>query len=84
MIYIIKGLQFIPMRHLNQNRKRLLNDADSGPPEEKEVMDAIYNTFDKPIPPTAPEQHNLKRKMTDFIVINLKRKRYWDSCRVNT
>ena len=36
MIYIIKGPQFTHQRHLNQVRKRLSDDADRGPPEEKE------------------------------------------------
>ena len=78
MINIIKGPQFTHQRHLNQNRKRLSDDADSGPPEEKEVMDVIYDTFDMPKPQAVPEQRCLKRKrkMTDFIVVNPKRKRY--------
>ena len=49
MIYVIKGPQFAHERRLNQFRKRLSADADSGPPEEKEVMDVIYDTFDMPI-----------------------------------
>ena len=78
MIYIIKGPQFTPKRHLNKIRKCLSDDADSGPPEEKDIMDVIYDTFDMPIPQEVPEQCRLKRKrkMTDFIVINPKRKRY--------
>ena len=82
MIYIIKGPQFTHKRHSNQIRKRLLDDTDSSPPEEKEVVDVIYDTFDMPILQAAPEQHRLKgeRKMTDFIVVNPKRKKYWDSC----
>ena len=78
MIYIIIGPQFIHNRHLNQIRKRLSDDADCSPPEEKEVMDVIDDTFDMPIPQADPEQRRLKRKMkiADFIVINPKRKRY--------
>ena len=87
MNYIIKGPQFIHhKRHLNQIGKHLSDDADSGPPEEKEVMAIIYDTFDMPILQAAPEQPRLKRKrkMTDFIIVNPKRKSYWDSCGVNT
>ena len=54
IIYIIKGPQFTQQRHLNQITKRLSDDSDSGPPEEKEVMDVIYDTFDIPIPQTTP------------------------------
>ena len=49
-IYIIKGPQFTHKRLLNRIRKRLSDDVDSDPPEEKEVMDVIYDTFDMPIP----------------------------------
>ena len=54
IIYMIKGPQFTHKRHLNQIRKRLSDDADSGPPKEKEVIDVIYDTFDTPIPQAAP------------------------------
>ena len=50
MIYIIKGPQFTHKRHLNQIKKRLSDDADSDPPEEKEVMYVIYDPFDMPTP----------------------------------
>ena len=83
MIYIIKGLQFTHKRHLNQIRKRLLDDADNGPTEEKEVMDVIYDTFDMLIPQAAPEQRRLKRKRK-IMDVNPKRKRYLDSYSVNT
>ena len=77
IIYIIKGPQFTHKRHLNQIRKRLLDDADSGPPEEKEVMDVICDTFHMPIPQAALKQRCLKRKrkMTDFVVVNPKREK---------
>ena len=82
MIYLIKGPQFTHRRHLNQIRKRLSDNANSGPPE---VIDVIYYTFDMSIPQAEPEQRRLKRKrkMTEFIVVNPKRKSYWDSCGVN-
>ena len=54
IIYRIKSPQFTHKRHLNQIRNRLSDDADSGPPEEKEVIDVIYDTFDTPIPQAAP------------------------------
>ena len=62
MIYTIKVLQFTHKRILNQIRKRLSGDADSGPPEEKEVMDVIYDTFDMSILQVAPDQRRLRGK----------------------
>ena len=53
IIYIIKGPQFTHKRHLNQLRKHLTDEADSGPPEET-IMDVIYDTFDIPTPIAAP------------------------------
>ena len=77
-VYILKGPQFTHKQHLKQNRKHQSDDADSSPPEEKEILDVIYDTFDRQIPQTAPEQRRFKRKMkmTDFIVVNPKKKRY--------
>ena len=75
MIYIIKGPKLTHKRHLNQLRKRLTDEADSGPPEET-VVDVIYNTFDIPTPLAAPEMCRFKRrKATDLIVVP-KRIRY--------
>ena len=61
IIYIIKCSLFTCKTHLNQIRKPLSDDANSGPPEEKEVMDIIYDTFDMPIPQEAPEPRCLKK-----------------------
>ena len=76
MIYIIKGPQFTHKTHLNQIRKRLSDD--SNPRKEKDVLDVINDTFDMSITQSTSEQHRLKRKrkMTDFTVVNPKRKRY--------
>ena len=65
--------------HLNKLRKRLTDEADSGPPEET-VMDVICNTSNIPTPLAAPEMRRSKRKskVTDLIVVNPKRIRYWD------
>lgn len=54
MVYIIQGPRFSHKRHLNQIRKRLLDDCNSTPQEEV-VMDTIYDTFDIQIPQAAPE-----------------------------
>ena len=49
IICIFKGPQLTHKRHLNQIRKRLSDHAHSDPPEEKAVMDVIYDTFEMPI-----------------------------------
>ena len=41
---------------MNQIRKRLSDDGDSGRAEEKEYTDVIDDTFDMSIPQAAPEQ----------------------------
>ena len=62
-------------RHLNQISKRLSDDADSGPPEEKKswMSFTILLTcqYHKQL-----KQRRLKRerKMTDFIIVNPREK----------
>ena len=79
IIYIIKGPQFTDKKYLNQHRKCLTDEADSGPPEET-VMDVIYDTFNILTSLVAPEMRHSKRKRkaTDLIVVNPKHIRYWD------
>ena len=74
---MVKGPQFTHKRHLNQLRRHLTDEVDSGPSEETE-MDIIYDTFDIPIPLAVPEirRSKRKRKATDLIVVNPKRRRY--------
>ena len=78
MIYIIYP-RFTHKRQLNQLRKCLTDEADSGPPEET-VVDVIYGTFDIMALLAALEMHpsKRKRKAIDLIVVNSKRIRYWD------
>ena len=59
MIYTIKVYS---QETFEPNQKMVLEDADSGPPEEKDVLDVINDTFDIPIPQAVSEQHRLKRK----------------------
>ena len=77
MIYIKNDPQFTHKRHLNQLRKCLTDEADSGPPEET-IMDVIYDIFDIPTPLVAPEMchSKRKRKATDLIVVNPKHIQY--------
>ena len=76
MVYIIDGPKFSHKRHLNQLRKRWSDDINTGPPEQEETMDVIFDTFDLPSPQSAPErrQSNRKRKRTELININPKKK----------
>ena len=63
MICIIHGPQFTHhKRHLNQIRKSLLDDTDSGPSEEKEVRNVIYDTFDMPILQAGPRTTPFKEE----------------------
>ena len=76
-MYIVKGPQFMHKRHLNQLRRCISNEADSGPLEET-VMDVIYDTFNIPTPLVAPEicHSKRKRKAMDLIIVNPKCRRY--------
>ena len=75
MMYTVKGPQFTHKRHLEQLRRRISNEADSGPSEET-MMDVIYNTYNIPIPLVAPEIlcSKRKRKAMDLIIVNPKQK----------
>ena len=78
MVYIVEGPKFSHKRHLNQLRKRLSGDVNSGPTEQEEAMDVIYDTFSLPTPQAVPQQRRSSRKgrATDVIDINHKRKKY--------
>ena len=70
MMYIVKGPQFMHKRHLSQLRRRISNEANSGPSEET-VMYVIYDTFNIPPPPLAAFKRNYIQSETEKI---LKRK----------
>ena len=71
-MYIVKGPHYTHKRHLNQLRRRISKEADSGPLEET-MMDVIYDTFSIPTPLTAPEICCSKRnkKATDLSTRNV-------------
>ena len=77
MMYIIKGPQFMDKRHLDQLRRRILNEADVSLLDEM-VMDVIYDTFNIPTPLVTPEIRcsKRKRKAIDLIIVNPKCRRY--------
>ena len=78
MIYIIKGPGFSHKRHLNQIKKQHSNTVENNPREE-DPMDLVFDTFEVPIPQTAPEQRRSKRRreIMDLIEINPKKKKCW-------
>lgn len=78
VIYIIQGPKFSHKRHLNQIRKRLLEDSNGLPQEEEEVMDTIFDTFNmqRPQAISEPRKSSRKRKFTEPLMINPKRKKY--------
>ena len=78
MVYIIDGPKFSHKRHLNQLRKRWSDDINCDSPEREETMDVIFDTFELPSPQPAPErrQSYRKRKKTELININPKRRKY--------
>lgn len=67
VIYIIQGPKFLHKRHLNQTRKRLLEDSNGLPQEEEEVMDTIFDTFNMQRPQAISElwKSSRKRKFTE-------------------
>ena len=77
MVYMIQGPEFIHKRHINQIRRRFTSCEENSAPEE-DIIDVVFDTFEVPIPETAPESRKSKRKRktTDFIVVNPKRKKY--------
>ena len=85
MVYIIDGLKFSHKKHLNVLRKRWSDDINRDSPEREETMDVIFDTFDLPSPQPAPERrqsYRKRKKKTELININPKRRKYWDSFRV--
>jgi hypothetical protein len=77
MVYMIKGPDFVHKRHTNQIRKRYANSELTRSPGE-DIMDTVFDTFQVPIPDTAPENRRSKRKRksTELIMVNPKQKRY--------
>ena len=77
MMYIVKGLQSMHKRHLNQVKRHVSKWVDSSPSEET-VMDVIYGTFDIQTSLVAPKicHSKRKRKAMDLIIVNPKYIRY--------
>ena len=80
MVYIVEGPKYTHKRHQNQLQKRRLNDSNDVPQTEEEPIDTIFDMFDlDPSQPT-PEirRPGRKRKFTDLLMIDPKRKKYYE------
>ena len=77
MVYIVEGPKYTHKRHQNQLQKRCLNDSDDVPLTE-EPIDTIFDMFDLDPPQSTPEirRSRRKRKFTDPLMIDPKRKKY--------
>ena len=76
MVYIVEGPKYTHKRHLNQLQKRRLKDSNDVPKTEEEPIDTIFDMFDLDPPRPTPEIHRprRKRKFTDPLIIDPKRK----------
>ena len=76
--YIILGPTAIHKRHLNQIRRRRLDDPGRIPQGEEEAIETLYDTFDIKPPQAAIEQRRSrrKRKFTEPLTIDPKNRRY--------
>ena len=77
MVYIVEGPKYAHTRHQNQLQKRRLNDSNDVPQAEEEPIDTIFDmfNFDPPQPTTEICRSGRKRKFTDPLMIDPKRKK---------
>ena len=78
MVYIVEGPKYTHYRHQNQWQKRCLNDSNDVLQTEEEPIDTIFDMFDLDPPQSTPEirRSGRKRKFTDPLMIDPKRKKY--------
>ena len=80
LVYIIQGPNNIHKRHLNQLRKCRVNDLNVSPPQIcEEPTDIIFENFDLDALQASPEvrRSNRKRKFTDPLSVDPKRRKYY-------
>ena len=77
MEYIVEGPKYTHKRHQNQLQKRRLNDSNDVPQTE-EPINTIFDMFDLDPPQSTPEIRwsGRKRKFTDSLMTDPKRKKY--------
>ena len=78
MVYIVEGPKYTLKRHQSQLQKRRLNDSNDVPQTEAEPIDTIFDMFDLDPLQSTPEKRRpgRKRKFTDQLMIDPKRKKY--------
>ena len=81
LVYIIQGPKNIHKRHLNQLRKYWVNDLNVSTPQIcEEPIDTIFENFDFDLdaPQASPvvRRSNRKRKFTDPLSVDPKRRKY--------
>ena len=78
MVYIVEGPKYTHKRHQNKLQKRRLNDSNDVPQTQEESIDTIFDMFDLDPPQSRPEirRSGRKRKFTDPLMIDPKRKKY--------
>ena len=78
MVYIVEGPKYTDKRHQNQLEKRRLNDSNDVPQTEEEPIDTIFDMFDLDPSQSTSEirRSRRKRKFTDPLMIDPKRKKY--------
>ena len=80
MVYMVEGPHVTQKKHLNQIRKCISDESSETPPEEEEMLDLLYDAFDLEPPQTSTEirRSGRKRKLTDPLEVNLRKKNYRD------
>ena len=78
MLYIVEGHKYTDKRQQNQLKKRRLNHSSDVPQSEEEPIDTIFDLFNLDPPQSTPEKRwsGRKRKFTDPLMIDPKRKKY--------
>ena len=78
MVYIVGGSKHTHKRHQNQLQKHRSNNSNDVAQTEEEPIDTIFNIFalDPPQPTLEICQSGRKRKFTDPLMIDQKRKKY--------
>ena len=79
MVYMVEGPHVPHKKHLNQIRKRTSDESSETPPEE-ETLDLLYDAFDRETHQTSTEirRSGRKRKLTDPLEVNTRKKNYRD------
>ena len=79
LVYIVQGQKNTQKRHMNQLRKCRLNESEESPQNTcEEPIDVIFDHISHDTPQVSPEVRRSvrKRKFTQPLDVNLKRKKY--------